>query len=113
MTCPCDNRPPSAVITVAPETIRDDRPSQRRPDLPAQRRERHQRPASRNSDRRYHGVKYLPVVDAGRLVGIVAFRRRPRQRRRDPGAGAGPRRCRWRRGHLAGATVTSSSEPDR
>jgi hypothetical protein len=36
---------------------------------------------------RYHGVKYLPVVDDGRLVGIVAVREQPR-RRRDPGLGS-------------------------
>lgn len=33
---------------------------------------------------KYHGVKYLPVVDDGRLVGIVAFQEEPR-RRRDSG----------------------------
>ena len=37
---------------------------------------------------RYHGVKYLPVVDGGRLVGVVAFRDEPRQPPRDPDLGS-------------------------
>lgn len=49
---------------------------------------------------RYHGVKYLSVVDDGRLVGIVAFRGKPRQSRRDPGL----RSDRHRRDRVAGAS---------
>ena len=36
---------------------------------------------------RYHGVRYLPVVDDGRLVGIVAFREDRRHLRCDPDLG--------------------------
>ena len=62
---------------------------------------------------RYHGVKYLPVVDAGRLVGIVAFREEPRQPRRDPDLGSGRHVGDGAAGTSGGATVTSSSEEDR
>ena len=33
---------------------------------------------------RYHGASYLPVVDDGRLVGIVAVREQRPPPRRDP-----------------------------
>jgi CBS domain-containing protein len=37
---------------------------------------------------RYHGVRYLPVVNDGRLVGIVAFREELRRPRCDPDLGS-------------------------
>ena len=39
---------------------------------------------------RYHGVRYLPVVDDGRLVGIVAFREEPVPPRHDRALQSGP-----------------------
>ena len=62
---------------------------------------------------RYHGARYLPVVDDGRLVGIVAFRvQRPRTGGdSDPGldlpARDGAARC------FPGMAVPSSSVENR
>jgi hypothetical protein len=35
----------------------------------------------------FHGVEYLPIVDDGRLAGIVAFREDPRRPQRNPTSG--------------------------
>lgn len=61
---------------------------------------------------RYHAVQYLPVVDAGRLVGIVAFREEPR-RRREPDLGSDRHAGGSAAGTSGATTVTSSSEEDR
>jgi len=107
----CLNGLPSGVIIVPPETIRNDH---RVSDISLD------RPLSVESALsvreaaiaiRYHGVQYLPVVDAGRLVGIVAFREEPR-RRRDPDLGS-DRHAGDGAGTSGATTVTSSSEEDR
>jgi CBS-domain-containing membrane protein len=100
------------VIVVAPETIRNDH---RVSDISTD------RPLSVESALsvreaaiaiRYHGVQYLPVVDAGRLVGIVAFREEPR-RRRDPDLGSDRHAGDGAAGASGATTLTSSSEEDR
>jgi hypothetical protein len=84
----CLNRLASAVIVVLPNMNRDDnRVKDIFVDVPLS-------VESAVSVReaaiaiRYHGVRYLPVVDGGRLVGVVAFREEPRQPRRDPDLGS-------------------------
>lgn len=105
------NRPPSAVIVV-PETIRDDEPVG---DVFIS------LPLSVESARsvrdaaiaiRYHGVKYLPVVDGGCLVGVVAFREEPPQPRRDSDLGS-HRHAGGSAGTGGATAVTSSCEEDR
>jgi CBS-domain-containing membrane protein len=61
---------------------------------------------------RYHGVKYLPVVDDGRLVGLVAFREEPRGRR-DPGLGQTDTTATAPRTPPGHTAATSSSGEDR
>ncbi len=73
-----------AVIVVPQRTIRhDDEASDIPPDLPLSvESARSVRQASIAI--RYHGVRYLPVLDDGCLVGIVAFREELPRPRRDP-----------------------------
>ncbi len=110
--CVCLNGLPSGVIIVPPETIRNEH---RVSDISLD------RPLSVESALsvreaaiaiRYHAVKYLPVVDAGRLVGIVAFREEPHQPRREPDLGS-DRHAGDGAGTSGATTVTSSSEEDR
>ena len=56
---------------------------------------------------RYHGASYLPVVDDGRLVGIVAFREQPLPPHRDPDPGPD-----MRPGHGA-TTLGQGTDPPR
>lgn len=107
----CLNGPPSAVIVV-PETIRDDeRVGEVVISLPLS-------VESARSVRdaaiaiRYHGVRYLPVVDGGCLVGVVAFREKPRQPRRDLDLGS-HRHAGGSAGTGAATAVTSSCEEHR
>jgi hypothetical protein len=60
---------------------------------------------------RYHGVKYLAVVDDGCLVGVVAFRDEPRPRS-DPGLGS-DRHAGGSAGTAGATAVASSCEEDR
>jgi hypothetical protein len=106
----CLNRLASAVIVV-PETIRNDhRVGDVFTDLPLSVE------GARSVQQaavaiRYHGVKYLPVVDDGCLVGVVAFEEEPRPRR-EPGLG--PDRHAAGSAGTGGATaLTSSCEEDR
>jgi hypothetical protein len=107
----CLNRLASAVIVV-PETIRNDyRVGDVFTGLPLSVE------SARSVQQaaiaiRYHGVKYLPVVDDGCLVGVVAFREEPWPRS-DPGVGSDRHAGDGSAGTAGATAVTSSCEEDR
>jgi Mg/Co/Ni transporter MgtE len=110
--CVCLNGLPSGVMVVPPETIRDDhRVSDMSTDLPLS-VESALSVWEAAIAIRYHAVTYLPVVDDGRLVGIVAFREEPQQPRRERDLGS-DRHAGDSAGTSGATAVTSSSEEDR